>query len=147
LGTFASLIAAFVSGEALVAVRRAKGNAIAYIFVAIFGMVGVGFLVGAGYIAAARRFGSLEAAIGFGVGFLLVALLIIIGRKIALSRRRSRTERRKADMAAIIGAATVSALPLLLRSRAGLVGPLVALGLYALYRENIRSKDEPDEER
>jgi EamA domain-containing membrane protein RarD len=140
----ASLIAAFVSGEAANAARRAKGAVIAYVVVAILALTGIGFLVGAAYVVAARRFGSVEAAIGFGVAFILIALLILLVRKIAASMRARRSRRRAVDIATIAGAAAVSALPLLLRKggASGLVVPLIAIAAYAIYREH--KKDDPD---
>lgn len=140
-----SLIAAFISGEAVSAARRAKAAAIAYILVAIFGAIGVGFLIGAGYIAAARRFGDVEAALAFGAGFIAVALVILLVRALTGSRRARQRERRQIDIAKILGAATVTAIPLLLRSRAGagvLLGPLLGLVAYAIYRENRDGGDD-----
>ena len=143
----ASLIAAFVSGEAMDVARRAKWAAIAYLLAAILCLCGLGFLIGAAYIAAARRFGSIEAAIGFGIAFLVMAALVLAIRAIAASLRR-RPSRRTIDLATIAGAGAVSALPLLLRSRAGIISPLIALAAYAIYRENRKKKsddfDEPD---
>jgi predicted membrane channel-forming protein YqfA (hemolysin III family) len=138
----ASLIAAFVSGEAMDMVRRAKWTAIAYLLAAILCLCGLGFLIAAAYIVAAGRFGSVEAAIGFGIAFLVLAACVLAIRAIVASARRRRT-RRTADLATIAGAAAVSALPLLLRSKAGIVGALVALAAYAIYREN--RKDKSDE--
>jgi Na+/pantothenate symporter len=141
----ASLIAAFASGEAMDAVRRAKVTAIAYLAAALFGLCGLGFLVGAAYIVAARRFGGVEAAIGFGVGFLLVAIIILAIRSLAARSRARRARRRGANLATIAGVAAVSVLPALLKSRAGIIAPIVALAAYAIYRENQKKPDDPDE--
>lgn len=142
----ASLIAAFASGEAMNAVHRAKVTAIAYLLAAISGLCGLGFLTGAGYIAASRRFGDVEAAIGFGGGFLLIALIILAIRSIAARARARRARRRGVDLATIAGVAAVSVLPALLKSRAGIIAPIVAAAAYAIYRENLKGKpDDPDE--
>lgn len=140
----ASLIAAFVSGEAMDIARRARTTLIIYVLVAMLVLTGIGFLVGAGYIAAAREYGSLEAAIGFGLGFLAIAIVVIAARAIASSVRRSRRKRRSLDFATIVGAAAVTALPLLLRSKGGLIAPLIAAAAYMVYREN-RKPDDPDD--
>ena len=116
----ASLIGGFISGEAMNTVRRMKSAAIAYVFVAIFAVTGIGFLVGAGYIAAARKYGSFEAAIAFGVGFIVIAILIFAIQSIAAARARRRRKQRGIDLATIAGAAAVTGLPILLRSRTGL---------------------------
>src|SRR5689334_11805833 len=121
----ASLIAAFVSGEAMDAARRAKWTAIAYLLAVIFCLCGLGFLIAALYMAAARSFGSIEAAIAFGIAFLVLAAIVLAVRAAVTSVRRHRN-RRSIDLATIAGAGAVSALPLLLRSKAGLVSPLIA---------------------
>jgi uncharacterized membrane protein len=137
----ASLIAAFVSGEAMDVARRAKWTAIAYLLAAVFCLCGLGFLIGALYMVTARSFGSMGAAIGFGVVFLVLAGIVLAVKSIVISVRRKRS-RRGIDLATIAGAGAVSALPILLRSKAGIIGPLVALAAYAIYREN--RKKTPD---
>lgn len=143
-----SLIAAFISGEAVNVARRAKAAAITYVLVAILAAIGLGFLIGAGYIAAARRFGDIGAALAFGAAFIAVALLILLVHAFTASRRTRLRERRSIDLAKILGAATVTAIPLLLRSRAGtgaLLGPLLGLVAYAILRENRAGRDsDPD---
>jgi hypothetical protein len=140
----ASLIATFLSGEALDAVRRARATAIIYVVVAMLALTGIGFLIGAAYIAIARRYGNFEAALAFGIAFILIAVLVLLVRRIAMSIRRSRRKRRAVDLATIAGTAAVTALPLLLRSRAGLIAPLIALAAYVIYRENW--KDRPGDD-
>jgi len=143
----ASLIGAFISGEAMNVARRAKAAAIAYLLAATLFLAGLGFLIGAGYVAAARHFGSITAAIGFGVGFLLLGAIVLALQSIAASARWGQKNRRAIDLATIAGAAAVSGLPLLLKRGgfAGIVASLLALLAYAVYREN-RSEppDDPD---
>jgi hypothetical protein len=144
----ASLIGAFLSGEALDAVQRAKGAAIAYVVAALLFLTGAGFVVGAGYIAAAREFGSITAAIAFGIGFIVVGILILAVRSIAASMHRRRSRRRTFDLATIAGAAAVTGLPLLLKRGGvlGLLAPLAAFAAYAVYRESRkRSAGEEDD--
>ena len=148
MGFIASLIAGFASGETVAALRRARGAAIAYMLAGLAALCGVGFLVGAGYIWAAARYGSLEAAIGFGIGFLVLAgLIVLIFRLSAESRVVRRARRRNADMTAVGVTAALAALPVLLRSKGGLgavLGPAAALVAYAIYRENVKPGDEDD---
>jgi hypothetical protein len=141
----ASLIGAFISGEAMDAVRRAKTAAIIYMSAAILFLCGVGFLIGAGYIAAARRYGSLEAAIVFGVGFILIGGILLAIHAIVASARRRR-KRRSIDLAPLAGAAALTALPLLLKRGGGMaaiLAPLIGFAAYAVYREN--HKAGPDD--
>lgn len=145
----ASLIASLASGETVQAVRRARRAAIAYLLAGVACVCGVGFLIGALYIWLSQRYGSLQTAIGFGVGFIVLALLILlIHRLTAKSRARRVAERRKSDLTAMGVAAAIAALPTLARSRVGLgalLGPALAVAAYAIYRENTRPRPDPDD--
>jgi undecaprenyl pyrophosphate phosphatase UppP len=145
----ASLIASLASGETRVAMRRARRAAITYVLAGMAGLVGVGFLIGALYIWLSERYGRLETAIGFGVGFIvLAALILLVHRLTAASRARRAAERRKADLTAMGVAAALAALPGLMRSRAGLgalLAPALAVVAYAIYRENSKPESDPDE--
>jgi undecaprenyl pyrophosphate phosphatase UppP len=142
----ASLIASLASGETVVAIRRARRAAIVYLLASAAGLIGLGFLIGALYIWLAERYGRLESALGFGIGFIVLALLILlIHRLTAGSRAERAAERRKSDLTAMGVAAALAVLPGLMRSRAGLgtlIAPALAVVAYAIYREN--SKPKPD---
>ena len=149
MGTLASLLAGLASGETVAALRRAKLAAIVYLVAGAAALVGVGFLVGAGYIWTARRYGPVEAAAGFGIGFLVIAgLILLVFRVSAGSRARRRERRRKADMTALGLTAGLALLPALARGKGGLgviLGSAAALLAYAIYRENAQSgPDDPD---
>jgi predicted membrane channel-forming protein YqfA (hemolysin III family) len=147
-----SLVAAFVSGEALGVVRRARRAAIVYIFAAIALLTGLGFLIGAAYVAAARRFGAVEAAIAFGLAFIVMGLLALaIHAWAGRTRKREAVGRRSADLATIASVAAVSLLPTLLRGPsalrgkaglAGILGPALAVFAYGIYRENVKPDDK-----
>lgn len=142
MGMLASLISALATGETVAALRRARTAAIVYAAAAIAALCGIGFLIGAAYIWAAERYGSLPAAIGFGVGFLAVAgLILIVYQLSAGARARRRARRRSADMKAIGITAALAVLPALLKGKGGLgaiLAPAVALAAYAIYRENVK---------
>jgi undecaprenyl pyrophosphate phosphatase UppP len=142
----ASLLASLASGETVVALRRARRAAIVYLMAGIMVVLAVGFLIGALYIWVAARYGSLETAIIFGVGFFLIAVVILlVDRFTARSRERRAAERRKSDLTAVGVAAALAMLPGLLRTRTGLgaaVLPALAVVAYAIYREN--KKPDPD---
>lgn len=149
MGTLASLLAGLASGETAAALRRAKLAAIVYLVAAAAALVGAGFLVGALYIWTARRYGPIEAAAGFGVGFLVIAgLVLLVFRLSSGSRARQRERRRKADVTALGLTAALALLPALARGKGGLgviLGPAAALVAYAIYRENVKSgPDDPD---
>ena len=144
----ASLIASLASGETVVAIRRARRAAIVYLLAGVAGLCGVGFLIGALYIWLSDRYGRLETALGFGVGFIVLALLILLVHRLtAGSRARRAAERRKSDFTAVGVAAALAALPALTRSRAGigaLLVPALAVIGYAIYRENSKPSSNPD---
>jgi undecaprenyl pyrophosphate phosphatase UppP len=147
----ASLIASLASGETVVAIRRARRAAIVYLLAGTAGIIGVGFLIGALYIWLAELYGRLETALGFGVGFIVLALLIVLVHRLtAGSRAKRAAERRRSDLTAMGVAAALAALPGLMRSRAGLgtlVAPALAVVAYAIYRENSKPKPDRDDAR
>jgi len=146
----ASLIAAFASGETMRSLRQARKAAIAYALAGVAVLCGLGFLIAAAYIWAARRYGDIEAALGFGAGFLLLAGLVLLAHKLATrSRKRDAAKMRSSEITTIATAATLAALPVLLRSKSGLgalLTPVAAILAYAIYRENTRpdKDDSPD---
>ncbi len=144
----ASLLAGLVSGETLIAAKRARRAAIAYaicLFLASFGAL---FLVLALYLWAAQHYGALRAAVGFGVGFFLAAGLVLgIYKVTAMSRVRRAAEQRKSDFTKVGIATAIAVLPGLLRTRPGIgivIGPAVALLAYAIYRENTTPGPDSD---
>jgi hypothetical protein len=147
MGLLASLLSGFASGETVAAIRRARTAAIVYVLAALAAFCGLGFLVGAAYIWAAARYGSFAAALGFGVGFLVIAgLVLLVHRLMSGARARRAARRRNADMKALGITAAIAVLPTLLKGKGGLgviLGPAVALAAYAIYRENVKP-DDPD---
>lgn len=143
----ASLLAGLASGQTMVAIRRMRRAAIVYFFAGLFAFCGVGFLIGAFYIWLAERYGRLEAALALGVGFIVLAtLVLLVDRLTAKSRARKASERRRSDLTAVGVAAALAVLPSLLRSRAGvggLLAPAIALAAYAIWRENSKPR-RPD---
>ncbi len=147
MGTLASLISALASGEAIAAMRRARTAAIVYGLAAIAALCGLGFLLGAAYIWAADRYGSMAACLGFAAGFLVIAGLILLIHQLAAgTRARRRVRRRNADLKALGITAALAVLPALLKGKGGkglILGPMIALAAYAIYREN--AKPDPDD--
>lgn len=144
MGMLASLIAGFASGETAAALRRAKLAAIAYTLAGLAVLCGIGFLIAAAYIWTALRYGPITAAVCFGFGFVILAgLILLVFRLSAGSRRRGRARRRSADMTAIGITTAMAVLPAMLRGKGGLgvvIGPVVALAAYAIYRENVKPR-------
>ena len=145
----ASLIASLASGETVVAIRRARRAAIVYLLAGTVGLVGVGFLIGALYIWLSELYGRLETALGFGVGLIALALVVLLVHRLtAGSRAKRAAERRRSDLTAMGVAAALAVLPGLMRSRAGLgtlLAPALAVVAYAIYRENSKPKPDRDD--
>lgn len=127
-------------------------TAILYGLAAIFALCGVGFLIGAAYIWLAASYGPLATSLGFGIGFLVVAGLILVAHKLTTRMRsRRRARRRQADMTAVGITAALALLPALAKSKGGLgaiVAPALAVVAYAIYRENAKPrppKPDPDD--
>lgn len=142
-----SLVAAIASGEALNAVARARRAALVYALAGLLLLVGVFFLLVAGFIATAREIGAIPAALWFGGGFVVLALLLVgIDRLAARSRAKRETKRRREEARAVASAAAVAILPTLLASRAGglaLIFPAAAALAYGVWRENApRGRDD-----
>lgn len=148
MGMLASLIAGLASGETAAAIRRARTAAIVYLFAGAAALCGVGFLIGAAFIWTENRYGSMAAALGFGIGFLVVSGIILLVFTLSAGRRRvNQAKRRKADMTAIGVTTALAILPTLLRGKGGLaalVTPVVAAAAYAIYQENKKPGDGPD---
>lgn len=120
---------------------------ILYGLAGVFALCGVGFLVAAAYIWLAARYGPLATSLGFGICFLMIAGLILAIHKLTTGMRaRRRAKRRKADLTAVGVTAALALLPALAKSKGGLgtlLAPAIALAAYAIYRENVKSKN-PD---
>jgi drug/metabolite transporter (DMT)-like permease len=143
-----TLLTGILNLEPSLFVRRARNAAIVYLLALAALLCGIGFLIGAGYTHAAEHYGSFRASLGFGVGFVILAVLIFGVYQIAsavLERRRAREKR--AQQVSSLLAAALALLPTLLRSRAGLaeiLAPVVALIAYMIYKENSGKPDGED---
>lgn len=136
------LLALLATGEAAGLKQRVKSAAIAYGIIAIATLLALAFLLLAAYLAAAARWGAIEAALWFGVGFLMVsAVAFAIYRLVARAQRRARRQQRM-DTGLVAGASAMALLPTVLGKKAGGIGLLLVLasvaGLVA-YREVTRS--------
>lgn len=138
-----SLIMSIVSGEAADAAARARRAAIVYGIAAVLMLIGLGFLVGAGYIVSARRLGNLEATLAFAAGFVVVALVLIVSQRIwSKARARRIVERRKREVTGLASAAALALLPTLLSKKSTvsvLALPIIGAIAYAVWRENAGS--------
>jgi hypothetical protein len=134
-----SLIASIFTVEAADTIGRARRTAITYVLAAVLAVTGIGFFVGAGYIATARMLGAFDAALAFGGGFLVVAIILLIVQRVsAAAAKRRAAERRRREMSQVAAAATVG----FLGSKGGVLSTLAATVLagllLGLFTENRR---------
>lgn len=124
--------------------QRVKGLAIVYALILVCVVIGLGFLIAAGYIALSDLVGPLTATLILAGSFLAVALLVYIGLAISESNRRKRLaeRRRSSDAGAFLTTAALTALPLLTRSPMLVKLGIPAAALAALVL--LRDKDTPD---
>lgn len=124
--------------------QRVKGLIVVYALILVSAVIGLAFLIAAGYIALSDAVGPIYAALILAGSFLAFALAVYIGVSIGENRRRKRLaeRRRSSDSGAFLTTAALTALPLLVRSpmlvKLGI--PAAALTVLALLRE----KDSPN---
>src|SRR5690606_31869155 len=90
-------LAAILGIEAESIIARTRAMMIAYVTIGLLALAGIGFLLGAGYMALADLLSPVIAALILGGIFLLLALAVYLGtmvgegkrRKVAAERRRS----------------------------------------------------------
>ncbi|CAN7420846.1 hypothetical protein [Devosia sp. LjRoot3] len=124
--------------------QRVKGLAIVYALILVCVVIGLGFLIAAGYIALSDLVGPLTATLILAGSFLAIALIVYIGLAISESNRRKRLaeRRRSSDAGAFLTTAALTALPLLTRSPMLVKLGIPAAALAALVL--LRDKDTPD---
>ena len=88
-----SLIRSLASGQLSDIFGRLRRAVIVYVMAILAIMCGLGFLLAAGFMLAERRFGPIGAAVGFGVVFLLVGIMVIgiYAAVVVTCRKRSTT--------------------------------------------------------
>lgn len=147
----ATLIQMLAAGEAVYVAGRVRRAVVVYTVAAIAFSIGSGFFLVAAFMVVARRFGSLEAALGFGAGFVVIAGVALVVHSIRskiLARRRAK-ELRSTQFKALAGATAFAILPSLLKGRGGLlqiVAPILAIAAIAIYNEHkgaARPEDDP----
>jgi cobalamin synthase len=125
--------------------ERVKRSLILYAVMAVFGVIGVSFMLAAGFFALTQEIGPIYAALVFGGVFLVLALVVFLSMRMGEARRKKivAEKRRNKDATALITTAALTALPVLLRSPAirtlGL--PAAAIAAYLL----VRNGDSDDE--
>lgn len=121
-------LAALLGLEVGAITDRVKNAIIINAVMIVFALVGVTFLIVAGFLALADLVGAIYAALIVAGTFLVLALAVYLGSRIGEGRhkREVANKRRSSETSAFVTTAALTALPVLLKS------PLVrTLGLPA----------------
>lgn len=131
-------LAALLGIEVEAITERVRNTIIVNAVMIGLALVGVSFLVAAGFFALADLYGVIYAALIFAAAFLLLALAVFLGTRIGESRRRRELaeKRRSSETGAFVTTAALTALPMLLKSPAlrTLSLPAAAIAAYLLIR-------------
>lgn len=137
-------LAALLGIEVEAITERVKKTIILNVVMVILGVVGLGFLVAAGFIALSDQVGGIYAALIFAGTFLVLALAVYLGSRIGEGRHRRAIadKRRSSETSAFVTTAALTALPTLLKSPLvrTLGIPAAAIAAFMLMRNN----DKPD---
>lgn len=84
----------------------------------VLGLVGISFLIAAGFFAVADSLGVIYASLIFAGVFLLLALAVYLGSLIGKGRHKHEVaqKRRSSETSAFVTTAAITALPVLLKS-------------------------------
>lgn len=139
---WASLLGAVLSGEAVATARRLKTQILVMAGLGVIALLGLMFLILAGYLFAARELGPIAAACWIGGALIVIAVLGFAVYRMGAARRARRVvQQRKAEIGSVAAAAAFAALPALAsrKNAAGLIlVPFLAVVGYHIYKENTR---------
>lgn len=139
-------LAALLGIEVEAITERLRNTIILNVVMIGMGLVGVCFLVVAGFLALAALYGAIYAALICAALFLVLALAVYLGSRIAEGRHRREvaTKRRSTETSAFVTTAALTALPAVLRSPLGraIALPAAALAAYLLVRKTGDTKDD-----
>ena len=131
-------LAALLGIEVEAITERLRNTIIVNVVMIGLALVGVSFLVAAGFFALAELYGAIYAALIFAATFLVLALAVYLGTRLGESRRRRElaNKRRSSETSAFVTTAALTALPVLLKSPlARTIGlPAAAIAAYLLVR-------------
>lgn len=132
-------LAALLGIEVDAITARIRNTIIVNVVMLGLALVGVAFLLVAGFLALAELYGPIYAALILAGLFLVLALAVYLGTRIGERRhRRQVTEKRRStETSAFVTTAALTALPVMLKSPMGraLALPAAAIAAYLLVRK------------
>lgn len=133
---WARLITSLVGGEISRRINDLKQSAVIFGVVGFLVLVGLIFLLIAGYVALADYVGALYAALIIGGGFVALGLIILGIWTLKRRRDRKRMENQRPDTREYVIASVISLAPVVIKSRllVSLAIPAAgAVGAYLLF--------------
>jgi uncharacterized membrane protein len=139
-------LAALLGIEVEAITERLRNTIIINVVMIGLGLVGVSFLVAAGFFALAELYGTIYAALILAVVFLVLALAVYLGARIGESRHRREVakKRRSTETSAFLTTAALTAVPMVLKSPLGraLALPAAALAAYLMVRGGSNQQED-----
>ncbi|MGB3339534.1 MAG: hypothetical protein WBA73_20335 [Devosia sp.] len=139
-------LAALLGIEVEAITERVRNTVIVNALMIVLALVGVSFLVAAGFFALANLYGTIYAALIFAGAFLVLALAVYLGTRVGEGRRRRDVaeKRRSTETSAFVTTAALTALPVMLKSPLArtLMLPAAAIAAYLLVRGGSDKSDE-----
>lgn len=139
-------LAALLGIEVEAITGRLRSTIIINAVMIALGLVGVSFLIAAGFFALAELYGAIYAALILAAVFLVLALAVYLSQRIAEARHRREvaSRRRSTETSAFVTTAALTALPAVMKSPLGraLALPAAAIAAYLLMRKTGDTKDD-----
>jgi hypothetical protein len=139
-------LAALLGIEVEAITERLRNTIIINVVMIGLALVGVSFLVAAGFFALAELYGAIYAALICAAVFLVLALAVYLGARIGEGRHRREVanKRRSTETSAFLTTAALTAVPVVLKSPLGraLALPAAALAAYLLVRKTGDAEDD-----
>lgn len=130
-------LAALLGIEVEAITERIRNALVVNAIMVLLALIGVSFLLAAGFFALAERYGVIYASLIFAGAFLVLALAVFLGTRVGESRRRRELaeKRRSTETSAFVTTAALTALPVILKSPLRTIGlPAAAIAAYFLLR-------------
>ena len=139
-------LAALLGIEVEAITERLRNTVIINVVMIGLGLIGLGFLVAAGFFALAQLYGPIYAALILAAVFLVLALAVYLGLRMAQARHRRElaNKRRSSETSAFVTTAALTALPAVLKSPLGraVALPAAAIAAFLLMRKAGEDKDD-----
>ena len=134
-----ALITRLFQGEAGIFLARLKRLVGLYIMLGVFSLLLLIFLIITLFIWSSQHYGSLNTALGFSAGALVLVLLTFVMTLLAKRKPQTRADDRlQRDIASIAGVTALTNAPQIMRAvrrqKKLLLVPIAGMGFFGLYK-------------